>query len=130
QVTVVEMLPQVLPVEDQEIAKNLEKILVKRGMTIKTGAAVEDVKVSGKTLTATIRQGDSREKWSGDCGLIAIGIVPNSDGIGLDKVGITTNARGHIEVDEFLRTNVPHHYAIGDIVPGPALAHKASHEGV
>ncbi|MCB0330981.1 MAG: FAD-dependent oxidoreductase, partial [Bdellovibrionales bacterium] len=70
QVTVVEMLPQILPVEDHEVSKNLERIFVKKGMVIKTGSSVEDLKVSGKTLTATIRTGESTEKWSGDCGLM------------------------------------------------------------
>ncbi|MCB0321045.1 MAG: dihydrolipoyl dehydrogenase [Bdellovibrionales bacterium] len=129
QVTVVEMLPQILPVEDNEIAKGLEKVLVKNGMVIKTGAAVEDLKVSGKTLTATIRQGDTIEKWSGDAGLIAIGVVPNTDNIGLESAGIRTE-RGFISVDGFMRTQVPNHFAIGDIVHGPQLAHKASHEGI
>ncbi len=129
QVTVVEMLPQILPVEDSEIAKELQKILTKRGMTIKTGAAVSDLKVNGKTLTATITQGKNEEKWSGDAGLIAIGVLPNTEEIGLDKVGIKTD-RGLIPVDGFLQTSLPHHYAIGDIVKGPQLAHKASHEGI
>jgi dihydrolipoamide dehydrogenase len=129
QVTVVEMAPQILPVEDREIAKSLEKIFAKRGMIIKTGAAVEDLRVSGKTLTASIRVGDSVEKWSGDCGLMAVGVVPNTQGIGLEKIGITTE-RGFIMVDEYMRTGLPNHYAIGDIVPGPQLAHKASHEGI
>ncbi len=129
QVTVVEMLPQILPVEDNEVAKNLERIFSKKGMNIKTGTAVEDMKVSGKTLTATLRKGDETEKWSGDAGLIAIGVLPNTENIGLEKVGIETD-RGFLMVDEYLRTNVPNHFAIGDIVPGPQLAHKASHEGI
>ncbi|MCI5065843.1 dihydrolipoyl dehydrogenase [bacterium] len=129
QVTVVEMAPQILPVEDGEISKGLEKVLTKRGMTIKTGCSVEDLKVSGKTLTATLRSGDKSERWSGDCGLLAIGVVPNTDGIGLENVGITPE-RGFLMVDEYMRTSVPNHFAIGDIVPGPQLAHKASHEGI
>lgn len=129
QVTLVEMLPQILPVEDTEIAKSLEKVFVKRGMTVKTGCAVGDIKVSGKTLTCVLRQGDKEEKWTGDCGLMAIGVLPNTDSIGLENVGISTE-RGFIPVDEFLQTEVPHHFAIGDIVHGPQLAHKASHEGI
>ncbi len=129
QVTVVEMVDQILPVEDTEIAKALEKSFTKREMTIRTGAKVEDLKVNGKTLTATIVQGGNKEKWSGDCGLIAIGVLPNTEGIGLEKVGIELE-RGFLMVDEYLQTNIPHHFAIGDIVPGPQLAHKASHEGI
>jgi len=129
QVTVVEMLNQILPVEDKEISDALEKVFKKRGMIIKTGAAVSDIKISGKTLTATLTKGDSSEKWSGDCGLIAIGFAPNSENIGLENVGIKTD-RGFILVDEYLKTNIPHHFAIGDVVPGPALAHVGSHEGI
>ena len=129
QVTVVEMMPQILPVEDTEIAKGLQKVLEKRGMIIKTGAAVEDIQKNGKTLTATIKQGDKSEKWSGDCGLIAIGVVTNTENIGLENLGISLE-RGRIPVDGFMRTSVPNHYAIGDIVQGPQLAHKASHEGI
>lgn len=130
QTTVVEMQDQILPVEDNEIAKKLEQIFKKQGMNIKTGSAISDISVAGKTVTATITQGEQSEKWSGDCALIAIGVLPNTENIGLETVGITKNDRGFIPADEYLRTNIPNHYAIGDIVPGPQLAHKASHEGI
>jgi dihydrolipoamide dehydrogenase len=129
QVTVVEMVDQILPVEDTEVAQTLEKTLVKNGMTIRTGTSVQDLKRTGDTVSATLKGKTSEEKWSGDACLIAIGILPNTENIGLEKVGIETN-RGFIKVDEFMRTNVPHHFAIGDIAGGPALAHKASHEGL
>ncbi len=129
QVTVVEMMDQILPVEDTEIAKALEKIFVKDGMNISTGSAVSDIKVAGKTVSATISKDGNEEKWSGDAVLVAIGVLPNTENIGLDKVGITTD-RGFLPTSEFMETNVAHHYAIGDIVPGPLLAHKASHEGI
>jgi dihydrolipoamide dehydrogenase len=129
QVTVVEMVDQILPVEDTEVAQTLEKTLVKNGMIIRTGTGVQDLKRSGDTVSATLKGKTGEEKWSGDACLIAIGILPNTENLGLEKVGIETN-RGFIKVDEFMRTNVPHHYAIGDIAGGPALAHKASHEGL
>lgn len=129
QVTVVEMLPQILPVEDTEIAEMLERTLKKNGMNIKTGTTVADLKKSGKVVSATLKGKDSEEKWSGDCCLIAIGVVANTDNIGLEKVGIKMD-RGFIDVDEFMRTNVPNHYAIGDVAGAPWLAHVASHEGI
>lgn len=129
QVTVVEMVDQILPVEDTEVAQSLEKVFVKNGMQIRTGTAVQDLKRSGDVVTATLKGKTAEEKWSGDACLIAIGILPNTENIGLDKAGIETN-RGFVKVDEFMRTNVPHHFAIGDVAGGPALAHKASHEGL
>jgi dihydrolipoamide dehydrogenase len=130
QVTVVEMADQILPVEDTEVAQNLEKIFTKNGMKIKTATGVEGLKRSGKVVSATLKgKGSSSEEWSGDACLIAIGITPNTEAIGLEKVGIETN-RGFIKVDQFMRTNVANHYAIGDVAGGPALAHKASHEGI
>lgn len=129
QVTVVEMLPQILPQEDTEIADGLAKILKKNGLTIKTGAAVSDLKRSGKVASATIKTKDGEEKWSGDACLLAIGVLPNTDNIGLEKVGVKTE-RGWIEVDDFMRTNVANHYAIGDVAGAPWLAHVASHEGL
>jgi dihydrolipoamide dehydrogenase len=129
QVTVVEMVDQILPVEDTEVAQSLEKVFVKNGMQIRTGTGVQDLKRTGDVVTATLKGKTGEEKWSGDACLIAIGILPNTENIGLDKVGIETN-RGFVKVDEFMRTNVPHHFAIGDVAGGPALAHKASHEGL
>ncbi len=129
QVTVVEMADQILPVEDKEIADNLEKIFKKGGMNIHTSSSVSDIKAAGKAVSATITQDGNEEKWSGDCCLLAIGVLPNTENIGLEKVGIKTD-RGYVLADEFLRTNIAHHFAIGDIVPGPALAHVASHEGI
>lgn len=129
QVTVVEMADQILPVEDTEVAQTLEKVFTKNGMTIRTATGVENVKRSGDTVTATLKGKTGEEKWSGDACLIAIGILPNTENLGLDKAGIESN-RGFIKVNELLQTNVPHHYAIGDVAGGAALAHKASHEGI
>jgi dihydrolipoamide dehydrogenase len=129
QVTVVEMADQILPVEDTEVAQALEKVFTKNGMTIRTATGVEGLTRQGDVVTANLKGKTKTESWSGDACLIAIGIVPNTENIGLEKVGIETN-RGFIKVDELMRTNVPHHFAIGDVAGGAALAHKASHEGV
>lgn len=129
QVTVVEMADQILPVEDTEVSQALEKILTKNGMTIRTSTGVHDLKRSGKTVSATLKGKNGEEKWSGDACLVAIGIMPNTENIGLENAGIETN-RGFIKVDELMRTSVPHHYALGDVAGGPALAHKASHEAI
>ena len=129
-VTVAEMLPQILPVEDTEIAQGLERVLKKQGMTIRTDVTIEGLKRAGKTVSATIKTKDgAEEKWTGDCCLVAIGVLPNTENIGLDKVGIKTE-RGFIKADEFLRTSVKNHFAIGDVIGAPMLAHKASHEGI
>ena len=129
QVTLVEMADQILPIEDTEVAQTLEKVFTKNGMSVKTSTGVENLKRSGTSVTATLKSKTGEEKWSGDACLIAIGILPNTENLGLDKVGIESN-RGFIKVDELLRTNIPHHYAIGDVAGGAALAHKASHEGI
>ena len=129
QVTVVEMLPQIVPVEDTEVAETLQKALTKQGIAFHVGTSVQDLKRTGKTVSALLKGKEKEEKWSGDACLIGIGVIPNTENIGLEQLGITTN-RGFIVVDEFLRTNVPHHYAIGDCVGGILLAHKASHEGI
>jgi dihydrolipoamide dehydrogenase len=130
-VTLCEMLPSVLPVEDQEVSDTLKKIFEKRGMVVRTNCAVSNIKKGGGGVTATItsKDGSINESWTGDTCLIAIGVVGNTENIGLDKVGIKLE-RGWIDVNEWMQTNVPHHYAIGDIAGGPWLAHVASHEGI
>jgi dihydrolipoamide dehydrogenase len=124
------MLPQILPPEDTEIADQLQKIFQKRGMTIKTNTQVSNVVQKGKTVSATITSKDGTEEWSGDCLLLAVGVVPNVEGIGLEKAGIQLDPRKFIQVNEYLETNVPNHYAIGDVCGHQLLAHKASHEGL
>jgi dihydrolipoamide dehydrogenase len=128
-VTIVEMLDQILPVEDTEVAQALEKSFVKRGVVIKTGVTVSDLKKSATGVSATIKGKDGEEQWSGDTCLIAIGFVANVENIGLEDVGIQLN-RGSIKVDELMRTSLANHYAIGDVVGPPLLAHVASHEGI
>lgn len=129
QVTLVEMLDQILPVEDTEIANGLKRSLEKKGMTIKTSATVGNLKRSGKNVSATIKTSEGETQWSGDACLVSIGVQGNTENIGLDKVGINLE-KGFIKADEFLRTNIANHYAIGDVIGAPCLAHKASHEGI
>jgi dihydrolipoamide dehydrogenase len=129
-VTIVEMLPRILPVEDEEISAFMEKRLTKDGMKIVTGAGVEKIETSPKSVKATIKGKDGKsttEEYSHV--IVAIGIVPNTENIGLEALGVKTE-RGHIAVDGFGRTNVEGIYAIGDVTGPPWLAHKASHEGV
>ena len=129
EVTVVEMLDRVVPVEDADVSAFLEKALKKQGMTIMTGAGVEDLKVTAKGVTAKIKGKDGKvaESEFSHC-IVAIGIVPNTENIGLEK--LAEMDRGFIQIDPYGRTKTKGLWAIGDCVPGPWLAHKASHEGV
>jgi dihydrolipoamide dehydrogenase len=129
-VTVVEMLDRIVPVEDAEISAHLEKSLTRQGMTILTGAGVEALKADAKGVTARIKTKDGKaEDKSFSHVIVAIGIVPNTEEIGLEKLGVKMD-RGIVQVDGMLRTNVAGISAIGDVTPGPWLAHKASHEGI
>ncbi len=128
-VTVVEMLDRVLPVEDADISGFMGKALAKQGMTILTGASVEALTPEGEGVRARIKAGDKATDEMFDRVILAIGIAPNSENIGLEALGVQTE-RGHILTDPFGRTNVPGLWAIGDVCGPPWLAHKASHEGV
>lgn len=130
EVTVVEMLDRVVPVEDADVSTFLEKALKKQGMTIMTGAGVESLKASAAGVSAAIKAKDGTivEGEFSHC-IVAIGIVPNTENIGLEALGIKTT-KGHIDTDPMCRTNVPGIWAIGDVTAPPWLAHKASHEGV
>ncbi len=130
EVTVVEMLESIVPVEDADVSAFLEKSLAKQGMTIMTGAGVEDLKVGAKGVTAKIKGKDGKSVTTEFSHVIsAIGIVPNTENIGLEQLGVKME-RGIIAIDDFGRTNIKGVWAIGDCTPGPWLAHKASHEGV
>lgn len=124
-VTIVEMLDRILPVEDAEISAFMDKALTKQGMTIRTKAAVEKLEVKADGVTATI----NGERQAFSHVIIAIGIAPNTENLGLEALGVQTD-RGHIVTDEWGRTNVPGLWAIGDVTGAPWLAHKASHEGI
>lgn len=129
EVTIVEFLPRIVPVEDEEVSKTLEKAFKKAGMTIHTNAEVTKVDTSGKGCVATVKTQSGEITIEADVVLSAVGITTNLEGIGLEEVGVKTD-KGKVVVDEFYRTNVPGVYAIGDIVKGPALAHVASAEGI
>ncbi|MFP3943158.1 MAG: FAD-dependent oxidoreductase, partial [Alphaproteobacteria bacterium] len=129
-VTVVEVLDRILPVEDAEISAFAEKSFRKQGMKIHTSAKVENVEKHGDQVTAVIQHRDGKsEKLTVDRIILAVGIVGNTEGLDLDKLGIRVE-RGHIAVNEWCETGAPGVYAIGDVVGPPWLAHKASHEGV
>ena len=130
EVTIVEMLPRILPVEDEDVSAFMEKRLAKEGIRILTGAGLEKLETGGQGVTASIKGKDGKvaaEQFSHV--IVAIGIVPNTEEIGLEALGVETE-RGHIKVDGFGRTNVEGVYAIGDVTGAPWLAHKASHEGI
>jgi dihydrolipoamide dehydrogenase len=129
-VTIVEMLPRILPVEDEEVSAFVHKALTKQGMTIHVGAGVEKLEASKTGVKAAIKGADGKvTEASFSHAIVAIGIVPNSENIGLEALGVKTD-RGHIVTDGYGRTNVEGVYAIGDVTGPPWLAHKASHEGV
>lgn len=131
EVTVVEMLDRIVPVEDEEVSKFLEKSLKKQGMTIMTGAGVKSIDAGAKGVKAEIEDSKGK-KASQDFShvIVAVGIQPNVETIGLDELGVEPDERFHIKTDAHCRTNIEGIYAIGDCTAGPWLAHKASHEGV
>ena len=130
EVTVVEMLDRVLPVEDAEVSEFMAKALTKQGMRLLTKSGVQSIDVRDDGVTAAIKGADgtiTNEDFSHV--VVAIGIVPNTEGLGIDELGIET-VKGHIVVDAYGRTNVGGIHAIGDVTGPPWLAHKASHEGI
>jgi dihydrolipoamide dehydrogenase len=128
-ITIVEMLPTVVPQEDEEIANELGKALKKAKIDVRTGTRVEKVDTSGKQVSVTVSKDDKTETLQADKVLMAIGVAPNSEGIGLEEVGVKTE-RGLIVIDEKMQTSVPGIYAIGDVTGKLALAHVASAQGV
>ncbi len=132
QVTVVEYLDQILPGMDGEVRKEAAKIFAKQGFTIRTSTKVTGATVKGGKAILTVEPaaGGASETIEADCVLVSIGRRPNTEGLGLDKAGLTLNKRGQIEVGHDFQTNVPGIYAIGDVTPGPMLAHKAEDEGI
>ena len=128
-VTLVELLPNIVPLEDEEVSKTLERSFKKAGMKVMTGTTVEKADTTGEVCKVTIKTKKGEEIIEADIVLSAIGVSTNIEGIGLEETGIVTE-KGKVVVDDYYRTNVPGYYAIGDIVKGPALAHVASHEGI
>ncbi len=129
EVTVVEYMPNIVPVEDEEVSKQLERSFKKNGIQILTSAEVTAVDTSGKGVKATVKTAKGEEVLDADIVLSAVGIKTNIENIGLEDVGIVVD-RDKILVDDFYQTNIPGYYAIGDVTPGPALAHVASAEGI
>ncbi len=131
-VTVVEYLDQILPGMDGDIRKDANRMFKKQGFDIRTGTKVTGCSVKGKKATLTMEpaKGGDSETLEADVVLVAIGRKPNIDGLALDKSGVETNDRGQIEVGHDFQTAVPGIYAIGDVTPGPMLAHKAEDEGI
>jgi dihydrolipoamide dehydrogenase len=129
EVSVVEVLPQILPVEDAEIAALARKSFEKQGIKILTNAKVTGLDKKGDSVTATLEEGGKSQTIAAERVLLAVGVVGNIENIGLEKLGVKTE-RGIISVDPFNKTNVPGIYAIGDVSGPPMLAHKAEHEGV
>jgi dihydrolipoamide dehydrogenase len=132
QVTVVEYLDQILPGFDDDIRKEANKIFKKQGMTFMLGTKVTGAKASDKGVSLTVEpaKGGDAQTLDADVVLVSIGRRPNTDGLALDKAGLATNQRGQIEIDHDFRTKVAGIWAIGDVVPGPMLAHKAEDEGI
>ena len=132
EVTVVEYLDQILPGMDGEVRKESAKIFKKQGFNIRTGTKVTGASVKGDKATLTVEPaaGGASETIEADCVLVAIGRKPNTHGLALDKAGLTTNSRGQIDIGHDFQTSVPGIYAVGDVVPGPMLAHKAEDEGI
>ncbi|MCM8624982.1 dihydrolipoyl dehydrogenase [Accumulibacter sp.] len=131
EVTLLEALPEFLSAADIDVAREAAKIFAKQGLKIITGIEIGDVKVSQKGVSIDYRDKDGKDqKLDADRLIVSVGRIPNTDGLNPDAVGLKLNARGQIEVDGHCRTNLPGVWAVGDVVAGPMLAHKAMEEGV
>ena len=128
-VTIVEFMPNIVPVEDTDVSKELEKIYKKKGLDVLTNSSVEKVEKSGNGCKVTVKTPNGEQIIECDVVLSAAGVTTNIENIGLESVGIVTD-KGKVMVDDYYRTNIPGYYAIGDIVKGPSLAHVASAEGI
>ncbi|MEH6762885.1 MAG: dihydrolipoyl dehydrogenase [Aequorivita antarctica] len=129
EVTIVEFLPNLVPLEDEDVSKQFERSFKKAGIKVMTNSSVEKLDTSGKLVKATVKTAKGEETLEAEIVLSAVGIASNLENIGLEEVGVVTD-KGKIMVNDWYQTNIPGYYAIGDIVPGPALAHVASAEGI
>lgn len=129
EVTIVEYMPNIVPVEDKDVSKELEKSFKKAGIKILTNSSVESVDTSGSGVKAKVKTKNGEETLEAEILLSAVGIAPNIENIGLEDVGIATD-KGKVIVNDFYETNIPGYYAIGDLLPTQALAHVASAEGI
>ncbi|MBK5214154.1 MAG: dihydrolipoyl dehydrogenase [Flavobacteriaceae bacterium] len=128
-VTIVEFLPNLVPLEDEDVSKQFERSFKKAGIKVMTNSSVEKLDTSGKLVKATVKTFKGEEILEAEIVLSAVGIATNIENIGLEEVGIVTD-KGKVIVNDWYQTNIPGYYAIGDITPGPALAHVASAEGI
>jgi dihydrolipoyl dehydrogenase len=126
EVTLIEMLPQILPAEDKDVVRVVERVFKKEGMNVLTGTPISDVEAGAKSVKAKV--GDEAIEVDYLC--IAGGRAPDTEGLGLDAAGVKVGDGGRVEIDEYQRTSNPKVFAIGDLVRGPALAHKAQEEGI
>jgi len=131
-VTLVEMLPRILPLEDEEISKTLTSLLKRRKIAVRTGTRTEGATITDDGVAVRVKNADSdqEETLTTEVVLVAIGVQPNSDNVGLDSAGVKVDRRGFVPVDGFMRTNVPGAYAIGDLTGKLLLAHVASAQGI
>lgn len=129
EVTLIEYMPTVVPLEDEEVSKQLERSFKKQGMKVMTNSSVESVDTKGKSCKVKVKTKKGEETLECDIVLSAVGITTNLEGIGLEEVGVATD-KGKVLVNDYYQTNIPGYYAIGDITHGPALAHVASAEGI
>lgn len=129
EVTLIEYQPNIVPLEDQDISKQLERSFKKSGIKVMTNSAVTSVDTTSDGVKATVKTNNGEEVVEADMLLSAVGVKSNIENIGLEEVGIITD-KDKIKVDDYYRTNIPGYYAIGDVVPGPALAHVSSAEGI
>jgi dihydrolipoamide dehydrogenase len=130
EVTIIELMNDVLPMLDKEISKAAEKAYAKQGMKILTGSQVTSTEKKGDGIELIVKTPSGEEKFSFDKVLVSVGMTPNTKKLNLDNVGVETDKKGFIPTDKRMRTNVSNIYAIGDITGGMLLAHKASHEGI
>ena len=129
EVTIVEFMPNLVPVEDEDVSKQFERSFKKAGIKVMTNSSVEKLDTSGKLVKATVKTKKGEEILEAEIVLSAVGIVSNIENNGLEEVGIVTD-KGKIMINDWYQTNIPGYYAIGDVVPGQALAHVASAEGI
>lgn len=129
EVTIVEFLPNLVPLEDEDVSKQFERSFKKAGIKVMVNSSVEKLDTSGKLVKATVKTSKGEETLEAEIVLSAVGIATNIENIGLEDVGIVTD-KGKVIVNDWYQTNIPGYYAIGDITPGPALAHVASAEGI
>jgi len=129
ELTLIEMLPRIVPLEDEEVSAELTKSFKKQGMDVRAGTTLESAKVEGKAVKLTLKKDEKKDEIEVDMLLVAVGRAPNSEDCGLQEAGVGLE-KGYVKVDEFMRTSLQSVYAIGDLVFTPQFAHTASAEGI